>query len=426
MDLNQLKNSIQNAAIDDWVNIARKKGTVESITGSGKTFIFLKALYTMPKGEKDTVHLFLAETNERQKDLYVQIQKFNYVFKVDVMEDYNLQFHCYQTAYKWQKKKFGLVCCDEIHDQLSPAYVMFHLNNKYDAILGLSAKINEYSHYSLKRYPDLQMFFGKPMVTKIDIIDLIAPIFFRYTVNDGQADGTSRKLNIYVIKNTLDSKYRNVQAGNAKKHFFQTESEAYGYATTMFNKAISLEQGEKENIYEYEERKNVAVKRALYHRNKLLYNLYSKRQLVERIILSLKGKTIIFGNDIGSLEAITPGRVISSRNSDERNALIRKTFEDGRLRTIGSFKKLKQGANLDDVDNCIIKDYYSSEIDFIQRIGRLRENKGKIGHVFVIVTENTQEVTWFNKMVENSTEYNFILCDNLKMAMDEYSKSEVQ
>jgi len=392
MNLNQLKNNIQDSAVEKWV-LAQKKGTIESITGSGKTFIFLKALYTMPIECMETVHLFLAETTEREKDLMAEIEKFDSVFHTKVLKDYNLQFFCYQTAYKWQGKEFGLVCCDEIHDQLSPAYVMFHLNNKCEAILGLSAKINAYQCYPLKKYPELQKYFGSPLVNKIEILNQIAPICFKYNTNDGQKDGTARQLNIYVIRHKLDDRYRNVKAGNAIKCFYQTERDAYDYATNQFNKAISLEPEEGENIFDFEERKNGFVKRALHRRNTLLYSLYSKGEVVKNLLALVKGKSIVFGNNLDSLELITPGRVMSSRNDDERNDLIRNTFEKGNIRSIGSFKKLKQGANLTEVDNCFIKDYYSTEIDFIQRVGRLRENKGKVGHVFVIVTEDTQEVS---------------------------------
>lgn len=424
MDVNQLKDDIQNSAIEKWVE-AGKKGTIESITGSGKNFMFLKALYTMPKDNRETVHLFLAETTEREKDLLLEIVKFNKIFKVSVLDDYNLKFFCYQSVWRFEGKKYGLVCCDEIHDQLTPSYVLFHINNEYEAVLGLSAKINKGALYDLTANDKLKRyFFGMNFVDKIDMIRKVAPICFQYTSSDGQKDGTARKLNIYVIKNSLDERHRNQRAGSSSRPFYQTERDAYDYVNTLFEKALVDTQKEGEDFFEFEDRKKKNIARILTKRNKLLYNLPSKKDIVERIIHAVKGKTILFGNDLDSLELIIPGRVLSSRNDDHKNDLIRKTFEEGKLRTIGSFKKLKQGANLSDVDNEIIKDYYASESDMIQRVGRLRENKGKIGHVFIIVTEGTQEVIWFNKMTENLKDYNYILCNNFKAAIDEYSKVE--
>jgi len=375
----------------------------------------------MPK-DKSVIHLFLAETKEREKDLYEQIKLYNQLFKVNVLEDYNLQFHCYQSAYRFEDKKFGLVCCDEIHDSLSPEYVKFYVYNQYDAILGLSATIDDTVMYGLKKYPELKKFFNDNFVSKQDMVDKIAPVCFEYTTNDGQKDGTSRKLNIYVVKNKLNSFYKNVKAGNFKNSFWQTEADAYAYATKMFNTAMAMEPDEVDNIHDFAAKKEIYIKKALHRRNEVLYNLRSKDEIIQDILRNIKGKTIIFGNHLESLERVAPSHIVSSKNSEGENTLIRKQFEEGNLNLIGSFKMLKQGANLEKVDNCIIKDYYSSEKDFIQRVGRLRKDKEKIGHVFVIVTMDTKEVDWFNKMVANSTEFNYILCNDKVEAVNQYKK----
>ena len=422
MELNQLKNNIQDKAIENWIYKTQKKGTVESITGSGKNFIFLKALYTMPKNRKDIIHLFLAETTERQKDLEAEIEKFNKIFNVDVHRDYTLNFYCYQTVYKWRNHKLGLVGCDEIHDQLSPEYIKFHIYNDYDAIIGLSATISAGQYYCLKRDLDLVGFFGKTMVNKIDMINEIAPICFTYTTSDGQIDGTSRKLNIYVVKNRLNSNMKCVKAGNLKNPFWQTEVDAYKYINNKFNETLVLEQKENELIADFDIRRDLEIKKVASKRSKLLYNLKSKDAIVKILLNRIDEKTIIFGNSLESLERIIPDQVVSSNNTDEENDLIIDKLNKNEIKSIGSFKKLKQGKNLPGLDNCIIKDYYSNEVDFIQKVGRLRQNGDKLGHVFVIVTEGTQEVIWFNKMVQNCTEYNYILCENTNEAIEQYNK----
>ncbi|MGO1820558.1 MAG: helicase-related protein [Senegalia sp. (in: firmicutes)] len=133
-------------------------------------------------------------------------------------------------------------------------------------------------------------------------------------------------------------------------------------------------------------------------RNDLLYSLPSKIKEVKLLIDNLKGRTILFGNDIKSLLKITENTV-SSYNTDKINTKIVNNFKDKKINTIASFKKLKQGANLNDIDNCIIMSYYSTSKDMIQRVGRLRDN-GEIGQIFVFVTEKTQEEIWYTKMVE--------------------------
>tara|TARA_R110000796_G_scaffold236214_1_gene355482 strand:- start:66973 stop:67200 length:228 start_codon:yes stop_codon:yes gene_type:complete len=73
-------------------------GTVEVSTGVGKTFIALHALHSMNPNED--LHLYLAETTEREKDLLKSISLFDKIFKVDTMKSYNIKFYCYQSAYR--------------------------------------------------------------------------------------------------------------------------------------------------------------------------------------------------------------------------------------------------------------------------------------------------------------------------------------
>ena len=107
---NLLKDKVQKEALDSWIK-SNKTGTAEIITGLGKTFLALNALYTMPRN--DQLHLFLAEAIDRQTDLIKDIVKYNKIFNRDVLNDYNLQFQCYQTVYRWKNKEFGLVIADE-------------------------------------------------------------------------------------------------------------------------------------------------------------------------------------------------------------------------------------------------------------------------------------------------------------------------
>lgn len=107
---NELQNNIQKQAVAAWLN-SNKCGTLALITGLGKTFCSLHALYTMPRDGK--LHLFLAEQVDRQTDLIKDIVKYNKIFNKDVLNDYNLQFQCYQTVYRWKDKEFGLIIADE-------------------------------------------------------------------------------------------------------------------------------------------------------------------------------------------------------------------------------------------------------------------------------------------------------------------------
>lgn len=388
--LNKQKDKIQQEALSNWL-LANKIGTCEIITGLGKTFIGLHALYTMPQNDSIT-HLFLAEVNDRRLDLARDIEKYNKLFNRNVLADYNLEFHCYQTTYKWKDKSFGLVIADEIHDALSPAYSLFFKNNKFTALIGLSATVNTHVEYNSN---------GKRF-TKGQLLKEIAPICYTYGLDQGIQEGTSRKLDIYIINHKLDDKNKTVPAGNMRKKFLQTEKQAYEYWDKEHKRAWFITD---------EEQKELKIRITSHKRSTILYNLNSKVNETKNLIIGLENRTILFGNSLDALLKVTQN-VVSSRNSDDKNSLIRYRFENNEINLIGSFKKLKQGANLPNIDNCIIMSYYSTDKDFIQRVGRLRHNH-KIGNVFIFLTQDTQEVVWFDKIFENINDLNMIYCQSI-------------
>lgn len=398
--LNEQKDKVQREALSAWL-LANKRGTVEIITGLGKTFIALHALYTMPKD--NTIHLFLAEVTDRRKDLMDDIEKYNKIFGRNVLADYNLEFHCYQTVYKWKQRTFGLVIADEIHDSLSPAYVKFYQNNKFSAIIGLSATINSNTRYKVNGV----------VVTKGLYLQNVAPICYTYGLDKGIKEGTSRNLNVYIIKHKLDDKIKSVPAGNSKKRFYQTERQAYDYWDNQHKRAWFIKD---------DEQRELKIRITSHKRSTILYNLASKVIATKHLIAHLPNKTILFGNSLDALLQVT-SNVVSSRNSEDKNDLIRYNFDIGNIDLIGSFKKLKQGANLVDVDNCIIMSYYSTDKDFIQRIGRLRQNS-KIGNIFIFLTEHTQEVVWFKKIFDNIENLNMIYCSSVEHCTELLKKSE--
>lgn len=399
--LNELKDKIQKEALNKWLE-NEKKGVVILPTGVGKTILALHALYSMVKS--DTTHLFLAETTERKKDLLNDIKLYNKLFNVDVTNDYNLKFYCYQTAYRWKDKEFGLVIADECHDSLSPKYSEFYFNNKYQAFIGLSATIDKKTKYEE----------NGNVYTKGDILNKIAPIVFKYSINDAQKDNVSRKLNIYIINHQLNEIDKTVKAGSLKKSFLQTEKASYDYWDKEHKRSWFLED---------QELKSLKIRITSHKRSNLLFNLPSKIDVVKQLINTINGKTIIFGNSLDALLKITPN-VVSSKNDEKKNDFIRYNFDNDKINVIASFKKLKQGANLDKVDNCIIHSYYGVEKDIIQRVGRLRQNGDKVGNVFIILTTGTQEEVWFSKMMENMNDFTIINCDNIEDCINKYKENE--
>lgn len=394
---NSKQDKIQRKAVEAWLKV-NKFGSLEVATGTGKTFMFLHCLYTMPKN--DNIHLFLAETIEREKDLLDDINKYNQIFRVDVLKDYNLKFKTYQSVYKLENYNFGLVGADEIHFALSPEYSKFFFNNNYEGIVGLSATIDRDTKYEVD---------GKKF-TKGDLLDKIAPICFTYTLSQAKDDGVGRQLNVYIIQQDLDSVNKTIKVGNVKKPFFQTEKSAYEYWDKEHKRSWFIEDKEV---------KEFKIRITSTKRSNLLFNLPSKIEITKQLLNNITGKSIVFGNSLDSLLKVTPNTV-SSRYSEDKNKAIREAFDNGKINTIGSFKKLLQGANLKELDNCILMSYYSTEKDAIQRWGRLRRNGNKVGNVFILLTNQTQEEVWLSKMLTNLKDFNIIYCKDLNECLEKY------
>ena len=87
------REQIQSEALQAWIK-NNKRGTIEIITGLGKTKIAMEAIKLLPKASKI---LFLAEVKDREKELRNEAKKWKVSHKVD--------FLCYQSAYKLKKQK---------------------------------------------------------------------------------------------------------------------------------------------------------------------------------------------------------------------------------------------------------------------------------------------------------------------------------
>jgi superfamily II DNA or RNA helicase len=394
--LDSKRGEIQDSAVATWDKTGRK-GTINLSTGIGKTFCFIKATRLLPKGSSI---LFLAETSQREFDLEKDIKFFKKLYGYDLKSVHNLTFMCYQSSYKLTNTTWDLVCADEIHMSLTPQNTKFYKNNVYKHILGLSATVDRTTKYLDEEGNE---------TNKGELIDDIAPIVFKYNLNQAVKDGTTKKLRIFIINHHLDSEKKIVPAGTKAKPFMTTEKAAYDYWDAEFKRALFLPDGQA---------KTFKIRNTSAARAKVLYTLFSKVESVIKLQTALEGKTLIFGNSIDTLLCVTTN-VISSKNKDAENEKLRTDFDKGKIKTIGSFKMLKQGANLKDLDNTILMSYYSKELDMVQAIGRQRVSDS-IGNIFIYVTAGTQEVKWYKKAMENINNYEEIHCTSTDDCIQKY------
>lgn len=367
-------NEVQDKASSSFIK--SKKGTVLAHTGIGKTFIFFKALYKLQElGVKLDKILFLAEVQDREYDLINNSKNFKDIYGKNPFEDFKIDFLCYQTAYKLKGQEYDFVCADEIHFALTKQYSKFFKNNKMDYLLGITATVDGKRKISFSE-------------TKRDILKSIAPICYEYDINEGKDNNTFREMEVYVIEHSLsDQPTIKIEYAQGKKSFRTSEAKSYAYWTSRYQQALSEDDSPMARI-------------AIRKRAKLIYESFEREQQLKTLLKYLEStgeKTLVFGNSLDILHRNIEA-TISSRNTADQNQLYRRWFETGKTNILGSFKKLKQGANLPKLKNIVIHSYYSVEGDLKQRIGRARMDNDP-ARIFIFLTPDTVELNWFTSMM---------------------------
>jgi len=337
------------------------------------------------------------------------------MYGINPLHHVNYKFMCYQTAHKKQLDEiFGMECnrsntlvvFDEIQDCLSGVYFNFVKNNLLNTDIpriGLSATIDGKREFE----------YNGKLTNKLELLDSFCPIIFKYTLNESWSNETSRKLKFYIINHELDIKTKNIEAGKKGARFMTTEYAMYDWLEKNFRKSLFLPKSDK---------KDFMVRNAASARARFLYSLPSKIPLCQELLSKLDTRTILFGNSVESLLQITPN-CITSHNSTEKNNEILSNFQTGKIDVIGSFKMLEQGANLSGLDNIIMHSYYGKTKSLIQRLGRARRKGDELGHVFIIVTKGTQELSWFNSMTED-LDFDVVQCDSASEAISKYYENK--
>src|ERR1017187_71657 len=180
------KSIIQQKALDSW-KLNKGIGTCEIATGVGKTKIALDAILAV----KDRLYtddpnkvlkcLIIVPTEVIRDEVFpTEFEKWN---MLEIMTN-NCEISCIQTVYKYVDKYYDLIIVDEIHRVLPKEkdeyeYYKFFEQNKFRYILGLSATIDK---------------------EQISNLNKIAPVCFKYSLQEALNDGIISEFKIYNIE----------------------------------------------------------------------------------------------------------------------------------------------------------------------------------------------------------------------------------
>jgi|SRR6187551_1025967 len=361
---NDRKGFVQNFAITAWEK-NNHRGTIEAATGIGKTKIGVIAIADQFKRDFDSlVYVVVPTKTLRDVDWPDEFRKWGYE---DILPKVN--FVLYTSLHKLKPPKdVDLMVMDEIHHYtLNSSF--FHQTEKVYHILGLTALL-----------PKAEK--SEETGIKVALINSVAPTCFKVSLEDAIKLELVADFEVKVIKFKLDAKTKNIKAGSVTKPFMSTELEYYKYLTKMIQKMVI-------------QKKEGAKFAYLGKRTQFINNLPTKRRVAAEAMQGLlkNGKrTLIFCGSIEQAEALCPGQTYHSKTDDSK--LI--AFQNKEINYLGVVKSMNEGKNIDDLEQILIVQLNSNELDVTQRIGRtIRFRPGHKGLVGVLVAEDTSDEKWY-------------------------------
>lgn len=362
--VNKVREKVQNEAIQAVVN--NRGGMVAMATGSGKSRVAVELAKFYNKPSVSDIALIVPTEKLRDQNWLEEYNKWEAGNLWDKTERL-----CYASASKVQNKDFELVILDEGHN-ITELSSEFFINNGAENIVLLTATP-----------PD-------DKVKRQIISDLGLKLVYELTLDQAVRLGFVAPYKITVITVPLDATTKNIPGGTKAKPFMTTEAACYAY----HNKRV------QQSMFDETPQGKARLKFAILNRMQFIYKIPSKTQVIKFLldkVIPEDDRTIIFCGNIEQAEYVCPTYYHSKSGNQHYDA-----FKNEAINRLSCVKAVNEGHNFPGVDSGIIGQLNSKEKDLVQRIGRLiRFRPGHEAHLYIVVSEGTQDEKWLEKAVEN-------------------------
>jgi superfamily II DNA or RNA helicase len=387
-------------------------GTVAACTGAGKTKIAVDETRDICTLKPDAKILVVVPTETlRDKnwlDEFVQWEATSYY-------ENNVTRTCYASLNKIKDKSWDLVVLDEGH-HITPNHLDFFENNDVFSLLVLTATFPKKGD-------------------KKEILQIIAPKVYTYTLAEGMYDGVIDEFEIDVLYVPLDGKNKTIKAGSKTKPFLQTEAAAYKYIDNRFNELKfaytesykkwkeakdQLDFGPFQLRKEYEalelkckkekDGKYFMWQRYIGIRKRFIENLPSKTEAGKRVMNSFFHsdlRWLVFCGSIPQAEELCGKQVFHSKQKKGEKNQAYDDFKSQKTNLLGSVNAINEGHNLPNIDDILAAQLNSQELNIIQRIGRaVRRKKGRLrpAKVRILCAKGSQDEEWVETALEEFDE----------------------
>jgi superfamily II DNA or RNA helicase len=339
------------------------KGLISAATGAGKTKVgvdlceHVKKVFCKNKSFKTLISV--PTTKLRDNRWPDEFKKWD---KDSLLK--NVSMSCYKSINKIKGEHFDLVILDEAH-HITELNSEFFKQNKVDRVLGLTAT------------PPRDL-------NKLRILDAYCPTIYDYPLEKAVTDGVVSPFSLKLVYYDLDNVTKNIEAGNSKKRFFQTEKAQYTWKSRVISEAIDS---------------GKSTKMPSLARMRFLQNLPSKTKVAKAILKTIhKDKRfLVFGGSINQIEELCEHTYHSKSNNEDYDKFVK-----GEVNKLGCVQALNEGEDLPNIDGCLIVAFNSNPLSMIQRIGRIiRYRKKHLGEVIILCSKDTVEEEWLSKALDS-------------------------
>lgn len=381
----EIKSAIQDAGYTAWWN-SGKKATLVMATGTGKSLVGIRRarelyVHSPHPGINQSILLVTRTEKLRDENWPTEFKKWNAEHVLPIVKRI-----CYASLKNEKGNRYHLVILDEVHRlteknaegfQEDGLLTTFFAENMADEVMGLTAT-----------EPD-----PKRDLMKAQIFNQIAPVCFRYTLDQGIKDGIVPATQIKVIMVPLERVMKTVPAGTKKNPFLQTEQGAYDYLNKLTIKALAASRKNPNSGW---------AKAMLGKRRLFLADLESKNRIARRVMEKILpgNRILIFCGTIEQSRKLCGENVYNSSPEDKKRDMLSR-MKAKEIDYLGVVDAVNEGENIDDLDHLIIIFFNSNERDMIQRMGRLRYKENHIPSVYILVAQGTQDENWLRKALEN-------------------------
>lgn len=367
MNKNEVKDQKQKEALE--LAKAEERSLVIGATGFGKSKIGVDYAKDIVKLNPNARIIISVPTEKlRDENWKEEFEKWG---ALDIWDN-NIERSCYASINKIEGEEYDLFIGDEFHN-ITELNSGFFAKNRVAKAIALTATE------------------PKDKVKLKVIKDLGFKKVFELNLDEAVELGLVSPYEIVVIEISMDDKDKYIIAGSKAKPFSTTEVKQYKYLSDVIRRLMFSNNAN--------DKKQLTFK--ILDRMRFIYNLRSKTQAAQYFldnVISKEERTLIFAGGIEQAELLSE----YSFHSKSKSSKSFDDFKSEKINRLSCVQALNEGQNIPNIQNALVVQLNSKDLDLVQRIGRIiRYREGHIGKVIILGAIGTKDMDWINNALES-------------------------